>query len=122
MSSNEALRCVVIDEATGKVVNVILADPAVDPTPAGCVLHAVPDTSAVGIGWVFDKLSDSFEQPKPDDPDGVALVEDLVPYEEVKMVNLAVAELKAVKALKVVEEMKAVEEMQAVDAAVSEVL
>jgi hypothetical protein len=51
------MRCALVENNTNLVVNVIIADPAVDPAPSGCTLLGVAEDSPVSIGWVWDGQS-----------------------------------------------------------------
>ena len=46
--------CALVDSATNIVVNIIVADPAVDPAPEGCTIIGIPDDSPVSFGWIYD--------------------------------------------------------------------
>jgi hypothetical protein len=50
----------VVDLATTKVVNIIVADPAMDPHPVGHLLVAVPDGVPVDSRWVWNE-TDGFK-------------------------------------------------------------
>lgn len=45
------------------VVNVIVADPAVDPSPEGHIMIALSNDSPVSIGWTYD--GSHFVDPNP---------------------------------------------------------
>jgi hypothetical protein len=47
------MRCAVVD-SSNIVVNIIVADPAIDPAPEGCILVGLPDDSPVSFGWLYD--------------------------------------------------------------------
>lgn len=59
------MKCAMIKKATGEVVNMILADPAVDPVEDGCILVSVPDDSVVDQQYVWDAATSQFS-PGPD--------------------------------------------------------
>ena len=47
--------CALIDQNTGNVTNMVVADPDVDPAPAGEWLVAVPDGMMVDQRWVWSQ-------------------------------------------------------------------
>lgn len=56
-------KCAMINSKTNIVENVIIADLAVDPAPAGYFLVGLPvDTTVVG-GWVYDPATGQFTDP-----------------------------------------------------------
>ncbi len=56
-------KCALVNASTNIVENVIIADPAVDPAPAGYFLVGLPvDTTVVG-GWVYDPATGQFTDP-----------------------------------------------------------
>lgn len=57
------MRCALIENTTSNVVNVIIADPSVDPAPEGHTIIGIPDDSPVSIGWVYDGTD--FVDPNP---------------------------------------------------------
>jgi hypothetical protein len=56
------MNCAVVD-AQNIVINVIVADPSVDPAPEGCILVGLPDGSSVTFGWVYDPATGQFSNP-----------------------------------------------------------
>jgi hypothetical protein len=58
-------RCAVVQNSYNTVVNVIVADPAVDPAPEGCTLVGLPDDSPVSFGWIYNPADGSFTDPNP---------------------------------------------------------
>jgi hypothetical protein len=64
------MRCAVVENPSGIVTNIIIADPAIDPAPSGFLLIGLPDDSPVGIGWLWD--GETFSNPvdlvRPDQP------------------------------------------------------
>lgn len=58
------MRCAVVD-SSNIVVNLIMADPAVDPAPAGCTLVSLPDDSPVSFGWIYNPADGSVTDPNP---------------------------------------------------------
>jgi hypothetical protein len=61
------MRCAVVD-FSNIVVNLIMADPAVDPAPEGCILVGLPDDSPVSFGWIYNPADGSFTDPNPPAP------------------------------------------------------
>jgi hypothetical protein len=59
------MRSALIDSSTNVVINVIVADPAVDPAPEGYFLINLPEDSMVAIGWVYDPATGLFSNPNP---------------------------------------------------------
>jgi hypothetical protein len=45
------------------VVNIIVADPSVDPAPEGCLLIVLPSDSPVTFGWIYDPSNGTFSAP-----------------------------------------------------------
>lgn len=60
--------CAVVDTATNIVTNIIVADPAVDPAPEGCILVGLSDDSPVSFGWIYDPATGLFTDPNPPAP------------------------------------------------------
>lgn len=61
-------KCALVNASTNIVENVIIADPAVDPAPAGYFLVGLPvDTTVVG-GWIYDPATQTFTNPNPPVP------------------------------------------------------
>lgn len=59
-------KCAMVSASTNIVENVIIADPAVDPAPAGYFLVGLPvDTTVVG-GWIYDSATQTFTDPNPE--------------------------------------------------------
>lgn len=56
------MQSAVVEIATNIVVNMIVADPAVDPAPEGCILVGV-DGITCDIGWIYDPSSGAFSNP-----------------------------------------------------------
>jgi hypothetical protein len=48
------MRCALINNSTGLVENVIIADPTTDPHPEGYLLMGLQDDDPVSIGWIWD--------------------------------------------------------------------
>tara|TARA_R110000868_G_scaffold19150_5_gene82792 strand:+ start:4405 stop:4599 length:195 start_codon:yes stop_codon:yes gene_type:complete len=57
------MRCAVVNLQTNIVMNVIVADAAVDPAPGGCFL--VNTEGSCNIGWVYDDVMNDFVDPNP---------------------------------------------------------
>lgn len=62
------MRCALVDASTNIVDNVIMADPSVDPAPAGYILVGLPDDSPVTNGWIYDPATGTFTDPNPPPP------------------------------------------------------
>lgn len=58
------MRCAVVEISSGLVINLIIADPVVDPAPDGSLLIGLPDDSPVSIGWIWD--GENFIDPNPE--------------------------------------------------------
>jgi hypothetical protein len=56
-------KCALINSTTNIVENVIIADPAVDPAPAGYFLVGLPVDTTVVAGWVYDPATGAFTDP-----------------------------------------------------------
>lgn len=56
------MRCAVVN-SSNIVVNVIMADPSVDPAPEGCILIGLPEGSPVSFGWLYDHSTGQFTSP-----------------------------------------------------------
>ena len=61
-----------VDIQTNIVINIIVADPAVDPAPEGCILVGLPDDSPVTFGWIYDPATGQFTDPNPTAPEPTA--------------------------------------------------
>lgn len=48
------MRCALVDNNTNLVVNLIIADPAVDPAPSDSTLISLSDDNPVSIGWAWN--------------------------------------------------------------------
>jgi len=59
------MRCAVVQNSDNIVVNLIMADPSVDPAPEGTILVGLPDDSPVSIGWLYDPATGQFTDPNP---------------------------------------------------------
>lgn len=58
-------RCALVQNSDNTVINIIVADPSVDPAPEGCTLVALPDDSPVSFGWIYDPATGQFTDPNP---------------------------------------------------------
>lgn len=47
------------------VINIIVADPAIDPAPEGCLLVGLPESSPVTFGWIYNPSNGTFTDPNP---------------------------------------------------------
>lgn len=56
------MRAAVIDLLTNIVINIIVANPAVDPAPEGTLLVDVTNVPC-DIGWVYDPNTGTFSDP-----------------------------------------------------------
>ena len=59
------MRCAVVQNSDNIVVNLIMADPSVDPAPEGTTLVSLPDDSPVSMGWIYDPATGRFTDPNP---------------------------------------------------------
>lgn len=59
------MRCAVIQNSDNTVINLIMADPSVDPAPENTILVGLPDDSPVDIGWIYDPATGQFTDPNP---------------------------------------------------------
>ena len=59
------MRCAVVQNFDNVVVNLIMADPSVDPPHEGTILVGLPDDSPVNIGWIYDPATEQFTDPNP---------------------------------------------------------
>ena len=65
-------RCALVQNSDNTVINLIMADPAVDPAPEGCTIVGLPDDSPVSFGWVYDPATGQFTDPNPPAPEPTA--------------------------------------------------
>ena len=63
------MRCALVNDTTNIVENLIVADPATDPAPAGYVIIGLPDDSPVAVGWIYDPATQTFTDPNPPAPE-----------------------------------------------------
>lgn len=59
MDKYQPVACAIVDEA-GNIINMVMADPAVDVAPKGYVLAARPEGSTVDVEWTVDLESQKF--------------------------------------------------------------
>lgn len=52
-----------VDPVTSIVVNMIVADPAIDPAPDDVLMLGVAEGHDCGIGWTFDAATGAFSPP-----------------------------------------------------------
>lgn len=57
--------CALVQSSDNVVVNMIVADPTVDPAPEGHVIVALPADSPVSFGWVRNPADGTFTNPNP---------------------------------------------------------
>lgn len=57
-----------VDQQTNLVVNIIVANPDVDPVPSGMLMIKLPDDSSVSIGWIYSPETGQFTDPFPIGP------------------------------------------------------
>lgn len=62
------MRCALVQNSDETVINIIMADPAVDPAPEGCTLVGLPDDSSVSFGWIYNPSTGQFTDPNPPAP------------------------------------------------------
>lgn len=68
------MRCALIQNSDNIVVNLIMADPSVDPAPEGTTLVGLPDDSPVSMGWIYDPATGQFTDPATPQDEPVALI------------------------------------------------
>ncbi len=69
------MNCAVVSQDALIVVNIIVADPSIDPPPEGCALIGIVDGEPCDIGWVYDPATNTFSDPNPPPPEGVTAPE-----------------------------------------------
>lgn len=57
------MRCALVNNDTGIVENMIVADPMTDNPPPGYTIIGVPDDSPVAIGWEYNFATGTFFPP-----------------------------------------------------------
>ena len=65
------MNCAVVSQDTMIVVNIIVADPTIDPPPNGCVLIGLVEGEPCDIGWIYDPDTNTFANPNPPPPEEV---------------------------------------------------
>ena len=60
--------CALVQNSNNTVINIIVADPAVDPAPEGCTIVGLPADSPVTFGWLYDPATGQFTDPNPPTP------------------------------------------------------
>ena len=71
------MNCAVVNQETLIVLNIIVADPAIDPPPEGCVLIGITDGEPCDIGWVYDPATNTFLNPNPPPPEEITSPEEV---------------------------------------------
>lgn len=59
------MKCAVVSLSDNTVINVILADPSVDPAYQGTRLVGIDDNFPVRMGWIYDPATGQFTDPNP---------------------------------------------------------
>lgn len=59
----------VVDQATLIVINIIVANPDIDPAPDGCLLIGLSEGTPCDIGWIYNPADGTFTNPNPTPPD-----------------------------------------------------
>jgi len=59
------MKCALVQNSDNTVINLIMADPSVDPTPEGTTIVGLPDDSPVSFGWIYDPATGQFTDPNP---------------------------------------------------------
>jgi len=59
------MKCAVVSLSDNAVINVILADPSIDPAYEGTRLVGIDDDFPVRIGWIYDPATGEFTDPNP---------------------------------------------------------
>ena len=57
--------CALVQNSNETVINVIVADPTVDPAPEGCTIVGLPEGSTVTFGWIYNPATGQFTDPNP---------------------------------------------------------
>lgn len=66
------MRCAVCNLSDNVVINIIMADPNVDPAPDGTFLVGIQDGVECDIGWIWDGTTFINPNPPETPPDEVA--------------------------------------------------
>lgn len=56
-------RCALVQDSDEAVINLIVADPSVDPAPEGCTIIGIPDDSPVTFSWIYNPQNGTFTAP-----------------------------------------------------------
>lgn len=59
------MKCAVVSLSDNTVINVILADPSIDPAYEGTRLVGIDDNFPVSMGWIYDPATEQFTDPNP---------------------------------------------------------
>lgn len=59
------MKCAVVSLTDNTVINVILADPSIDPAYEGTRLIGIDDNFPVRMGWIYDPATGQFTDPNP---------------------------------------------------------
>jgi hypothetical protein len=59
------MKCAVVSLTDNTVINLILADPSIDPAYEGTRLVGIDDDLPVRMGWIYDPSTDHFTDPNP---------------------------------------------------------
>ena len=57
------MRCALVQNSDNTVINIIMADPTVDPAPEGFTIVGLPDGSPVTFGWIYNPQDGTFSAP-----------------------------------------------------------
>jgi len=63
-------RCALVQNSDETVINIIIADPLVDPAPEGCTIVGLPEDSPVSFGWIYNPDTGEFTDPNPPPVEG----------------------------------------------------
>ena len=55
--------CALVQNSNETVINMIVADPTVDPAPESCTIVGLPEGSTVTFGWVYNSSTQQFTAP-----------------------------------------------------------
>jgi hypothetical protein len=54
--------CALVKNSDNIVINMIIADPSIDPAPDGCTIVGLPPDSPVTFGWVYNPTTGEFSE------------------------------------------------------------
>jgi hypothetical protein len=57
------MNCALVQNSNETVINTIIANPEIDPSPEGCTIVGLPDGSPVTFGWIYDPTTGQFTAP-----------------------------------------------------------